>query len=66
MYEDYFLESDYEDKYTIHGDWDEEDKDLETDNEDDYDNEEEEDISVRSHNYDEMRYPEWTEQSYAS
>jgi hypothetical protein len=43
MYEDEHLESDYEDKYTIQGDWDAEDESYLEDDEDDSDEEFEED-----------------------
>jgi hypothetical protein len=63
MYErdlDEFLESDYEDRYTIQADYDTED-DLHM-----YDEMDEDDEDPELDMYDdEMHYPEWMEQSYA-
>lgn len=56
-FEDSWLEGDYEDRYTIQADINAED-DYDIEDEDESDEYLEDDISVRMHEYDEMRYPE--------
>lgn len=72
MFEDGHLDSDYEDRYTTEADFRAEDSYYDDSDDCDrcggnYGTEcecDEDDTSVKMHEYDEMRYPEWTERSY--